>query len=225
MAQAPQGYRNADRLTSFVRFLLYAQVLAAVVVVASDVLEYRVLTDIQAAHSAFPDDLMARAQASDTRQHYVNLIDLVVLVVSGIAILRWIYVANANARGLGAKQMRFTPGACVWWYFIPVMALWRPFQAMREIWKASHDPADWQHADGAPILGIWWTLWIASNIVDQASFRLAIHADKIQELISANIVDQASNLLSIPLAFATLILVNGIYSAQQRSLARQALPA
>jgi hypothetical protein len=225
MVQAQHGFRDADRLTSFVRFLLYAQVVAAIVVIASDYLEYRVLANIQQGHFAFPQEIMAAARASDERQRYVSIADLLLLLVSGIAILRWIYVASANARSLGAQKMRFSPGASVWWFFVPIMSLWKPFQAMKEIWKASHDPADWQHADTGSILGIWWGVWLLNAFADQASFRLSIHAHAIDELIHANLVDQASSFLGIPLAIVTLLLVNGIYRAQQQQRRKQAIAA
>jgi hypothetical protein len=225
MAQAPQGFRNADRLTSIVRVLLYMQMVAAIVVIVSDVLEYNVLSDIQHHNFAFPDQLMAAARASDERQRYVSIADLLVLIVSGIAILRWIYVASINARSLGAENMRFSAGSSVWWFFVPILSLWKPFQAVKEIWQASHNPGDWQHVDTGALLGIWWGVWLLNGFVDQVSFRLSLHAHAIDELIHANLVDQASSVLGIPLAIVTLLLVDGIYRAQQQQLHRQAIAA
>ena len=69
----------------------------------------------------------------------VGLLQLPVVLTTGIVFLMWIHRANRNARGLGAEGMTFTPGWSVGWYFIPIANLWKPFQAMKEIWQASAD--------------------------------------------------------------------------------------
>jgi Domain of unknown function (DUF4328) len=62
--------------------------------------------------------------------------------------------------------MAFSPGWAVGFYFIPVVALWKPFLAMKEIWSASEAPGD--RARNSPrVLKIPWLLaswWAAFNV-------------------------------------------------------------
>lgn len=77
-----------------------------------------------------------------------------------VLLLVWTHRANHNARALGASGLRFTPGAPVGWYFVPIAWFWKPFQAMREIWRASSRPADWEDRQASALLGWWWGLWL-----------------------------------------------------------------
>ena len=110
--------------------------------------------------------------------------------------------------------MEFTPGWSIGWYFIPIFTLWKPYQAMKEIWKASHEPNDWGNASTSSILGWWWFFWIVTNAIGNVSFRLTTSADELNELINLNLINQASELFSIPLAIITLSLITRIYSVQ-----------
>lgn len=82
-----------------------------------------------------------------------DLIFLTLIVLFSIRIYR----ANLNARALGAQGMRFSPGWTVGWFFVPVMNLFRPFQAVREVWKASdpNAPERWDQKETSHLLKIW----------------------------------------------------------------------
>jgi hypothetical protein len=78
----------------------------------------------------------------------------------------WIHRVNSNARALGAHGMRFSPGWAVGWFFIPIMNLFRPYQIVRELWKAS-DPErvnDWEQIPTPIWLKAWWALCLLSVI-------------------------------------------------------------
>jgi hypothetical protein len=80
----------------------------------------------------------------------------------------WIHRAASNLRGLGRYGMAFTPGSCVWWFFVPFANLWKPPQAMAEIWRASDpeaDEASWLASSRTPLIAIWWTGWLLSGLV------------------------------------------------------------
>src|SRR5687767_1529604 len=65
-----------------------------------------------------------------------------VFVASVVVVAMWIHRAHANLRDAGTDGLEFTPGWAVGWYFIPFANLIKPFQAMRELWNASHGQAD-----------------------------------------------------------------------------------
>ena len=198
--------------------MLYIQIIVAVVSIISGYLEYELLSDYQNGVYTSQEMAVADGEASDQRQQIVGIVYLIVFVISGFLILRWIHRANYNARQLGAENMKFTPGWAIGYYFIPILTLWKPYQAMKEIWKASKNPSDWESQETSGILPMWWTLWLISNFLGQAVFRLSMRAEEFQELMNLNIITQISNVLDIPLALVLLAIVNRIHNTQKSHL-------
>ena len=142
------------------------------------------------------------------------IIQIIIFVVSGILILKWIYRANYNARQLGATDMVFTPGWSIGWYFIPIANLWKPYQAMKEIWKASSSPQSWKTLSASSLLPWWWFFWIVSNMFANTSFRLAMRAEETNALIVVNVVTQLSDVTGIPLSLIVISIISKIYEMQ-----------
>lgn len=140
------------------------------------------------------------------------------LTFLGIAFLflRWTYFANQNARSLVASDMTFTPGWAIGWYFIPVASLWKPYQAIKETFKASNPEYrdDWSNASHPGILPIWWTLWIVGNIFGQIEHRLSLRAETQEELLWISQLSFISDVLGIPLGIAVIVLVGTLQEWQ-----------
>jgi Domain of unknown function (DUF4328) len=109
---------------------------------------------------------------SDRVVAIVGLVQFVFFVILGITFLRWIYRINKNLRALSGEQMKFTPGWAVGWYFIPIANLFKPYQAMKEIWRISHKNEPPTYSP----LGWWWFLWIVSILVGRLAFRTVMQA-------------------------------------------------
>ncbi len=214
MPQEEQGFINSDSLTKWVRWFLFIQIAIAVVSLISGNMEYQLLTDYENGIYTSQEQAVADGEANDRRQGVIGMAYLAIFIVSGFLILRWIYRANYNARQLGAKDMKFTPGKSIGWYFIPIFTLWKPYQAMKEIWKASNEPNDWSNTEASSVLPVWWFFWLVNGVLGQAVMRMSLRAEEIAELKNVNLVYQASDVTGIILAIVTLTLVNGIYRAQ-----------
>lgn len=217
MPDKENNFKDASSLTNWVRYMLYTQVVVAVIAIGSNFLEYQLLSDYQNGVYTSQELAVVDGEESDQRQRIVALTYLAVFVVSGFLILRWIHRSNYNARQLGAKGMEFTPGWSIGYYFIPILTLWKPYQAMKEIWKVSHNPRNWQSENVSSLLVIWWFLWIVTNMLGQVVFRMSNGAEGLPELMTLNLVSQASEILSIPLALVTLLIVNKVHAAQMCS--------
>lgn len=79
----------------------------------------------------------------------------------------WTYRVAKNAVAMGG-QLSITPGWAVGYYFIPIVSLWKPYQAMAEVWDASDpDPQSepYQPRSHGLLLG-WWLSWLVSSGVD-----------------------------------------------------------
>lgn len=125
-----------------------------------------------------------------------------------IVVGRWIYRASANAHAI-SDEMTISPGWAVGSYFVPILNLFRPYQAMREVWLASHFRGNW-HAEPTPSLLIaWWALWIITNILGNLAWRL-----DASNLEAALIFDVTGAVLNAPLSVALIVLMRRIARAQ-----------
>lgn len=95
-------------------------------------------------------------------------------LASVVAIAMWIHRAHANLAFGDAQDLQFTPGWAVGWYFIPIANLFKPFEAMRELWNASHPGRDVSAGKAVPIIVAWWTAWLLGNILSGFGTRIAM---------------------------------------------------
>ncbi len=214
MAKIKEEFKSLTTLSKWIRYVLYAQIVIAILAMILGFLERQLL-------SAYADGAYASLQAAfaDGNTTIVllqgtGIASLIAFIASALLILKWIYRANANARQLGAQNMRYTPAWSIGYYFIPVFNLWKPYQAMKEIWMASKNPQDWPSIKTPLILPAWWALWITSNLLNQSVFRLSAEAVELSELMNLNMLSQVSNLLDIPLALVTLSMITAISRMQ-----------
>ena len=78
---------------------------------------------------------------------------------------RWLYLSSKINHLLEIKNLRHSPGWSVGWYFIPIANLWKPYQALKEIYKASFYKRSWEEEKVSYALPIWWTTWILGNFL------------------------------------------------------------
>jgi hypothetical protein len=171
----------------------------------------------------------AEAVTNDNRQQLLGVAYFVTLLITIVVFCVWIHRAAVNVRALGAEGLVFTPGWCVRWYFVPIANLWKPFQAMREIWKGSKNPSGWRTEATNPLLGWWWAGWIISNVLDQAYFRTSSGAHSVSALSAATSVGIVSDLADIIADALALVLVTSVcrlqVSAYDRRLGNSVLAA
>ena len=214
MSNRKAGFKSLKGLTKWINYVLYAQILIAILSIILGFLEQQLLSAYQEGVYASLKEAFADGELTIVLLQGIGFASLIAFIVSALLIMKWIYRANTNVRELGAQNMSYTPAWSIGYYFIPVFNLWKPYQAMKEIWMASKNPLDWRLTKTTPILPLWWALWLISNLLNQSIFRLSADAVELPELMNLNMLSQASNLLDIPLAIVTLAVINGIYSMQ-----------
>jgi len=222
MPDAAPPLRDPTRLTRWLEGLLILSLAVHVVSILSSFAQYSLLGLAgQTPVSQFQD----LATSNDRRQQLIAVVYLVVALAVIVLFCCWIYRANCNARALGAVGMSFTPGWSVGWFFIPIASLWKPFQAMREIWKASIDPIRWQSLPTDPLLGWWWAGFIVSNALGQIAFRMSEGAKSAESLKSATTADIVSDAADMVATVLALMLVERLYRIQRARAANPGLPA
>jgi len=164
---------------------------------------------------------MEEAEANDLRQAAIGFVQLGVFVPTAILFLVWVHRVVSNAWSFGRRSI--TPGWAVGWYFVPIANLWKPLTAMREAWWAGEPATSGSRtppARGTPaLLGCWWVSWIVSGILGQVTFRLALGAKQLDEMLVSSRVSLASDLWDIPLALAAVAVVVGIVKRHREAAA------
>lgn len=161
-------FRNPRPLAIAVTVFAGLKVLATVLQAVGLVLRLDFLTRFQAGQFPTQEAIAGAARFSDTLVQGASIGLLAALVIGYIVGGRWIYVAACNIRALGARGMDISPGWAVGWYAIPLLNWIRPYSAMSEIDRASHNPDGWRSRGDALILRYWWAGWIISNLSDAA---------------------------------------------------------
>jgi hypothetical protein len=210
-APSPDSYvfqKDPTSLTKFLRTMLWIYLCIVIVSLLSDVMQMNLLNSTPFSQT--------ETEAKDLRPRIIGGLYFAIFVVTGILFLKWIHRANTNSRGFGARNMMFTPGWSIGYYFIPFLNLYRPYQAMKEIWKISNNPAAWQNESGSPLLGWWWVSWIISIVLGQISFRMSLAANTVDSLKESTVMSIISAIVDIPLCIVGVSLVSAIFTQQKR---------
>lgn len=192
-------------LTRIVQVLLVFGLPMAAIAIYSSLLQLELLNRADLAE--LPESAFL---ANDNREQLVGISQLILLLITGITALIWIHRANRTCRALGADDMKFTPGWAVGWYFVPFMWLYKPYQAMKEIWRASNNPKDWHNERGSVLLWLWWGLWICSGFFGQLSFRISSTANSLGQFKGATMASIISNAIDLALIPAFLLVVTSV---------------
>jgi hypothetical protein len=62
----------------------------------------------------------------------------------------------------------------------------------------------------SPLLALWWAAWIVSMITGQASFRMSLRADEVDELVRSAWVGLVDNLAGLVSAGLTVLIVRAV---------------
>ena len=211
-------YRDASQLTAVCRYLLFASIAVSLVSIALSVRELDLLRQVEAGLIGYEESDEAIALQS------LLLLPLLVVMIAGyVAIGMWIYRMAGNAWALSSpRPLDHRPGWAVGWYFVPVANLWKPYQALKEVWQASGDPRRPDRVGVPWLFPAWWALWLASNVASNAAGRMAWRAETTQDAATAAVVSIVSDAVNVPLCLVFLAIVAGLHRLQQR---RHASPA
>lgn len=219
------GFRDPTVLTRALVMLLWIIIAADAAGIVSSGLTVMLLESIQQHAYASIEAARADALANDARQHLIGTLQIILAIVTAIAFFCWVYRANANARQLGAAGMDSSPGWAVGSFFIPLMNLWMPYRAMREIWQASAAPGDWKNHPGGVIVPVWWAFFLLSSVAGQVALFLAKSGHDMSSLIVAAYAAMICNGITVVGRLVTLVLVGQIHRMQMAHARAQSLLA
>lgn len=220
-------YLPAKTLAQIVVVLLGAELLLAMASMGSSLLQAELLSRIK----ADAPYTQAEADANDLREMAVGLLAAGLAIISGIAFLKYLGRLNHNAQAMGATDLSATPGWTIGYFFVPIMNLYRPYQILQEIWKASvPEPGEWKEREGWTLLGWWWGVRLLDVVANQAVFRLSMAADAqqpgyVDHLISITYLALAAETLDAILSLLSIFMVAGFQRRQEERYEKVGEPA
>jgi hypothetical protein len=118
----------------------------------------------------------ATAVAFDDLHGAVGILQVVLLIASGVAVLAWLSRVVDNVPPLTGHTPQRGPRAAIGWWFVPVANLVVPYMIVSDTARRLRHSGD----RTGLVLPLWWTLWIASNVLSYLVAR--VPTDTIDQL-------------------------------------------
>jgi hypothetical protein len=212
-------------LARAVRWLLYAQIVAAVVTGILEAVYLGVLGDLS------DDEWFASAKLEDAASavDLAYIVQTLLLLVTAGFFIAWLHRVYKNVRGLGAGDLRHGTGWAIGGWFVPILWWWRPKEIVNDTWRAS-DPAlgmyagrgEWADAPVPAVITAWWASWLIWGLVNRIANRMWTRADSLDVDRTATILALCTEpimILAAVLAIRTVSMVTGRQA--ERAAARE----
>ena len=122
-------FRDLGRHTRILQWMLRIGAAMLVVTAISSLMQITLLSR---------DYTQEEAVSNFQREALVAIAQLFLFIAIAIVFGRWIVRAHRNLVPLGATYLEYRPGWAVGFFFIPILNLWKPYQAMKALWQNSH---------------------------------------------------------------------------------------
>lgn len=151
------GFVDPRTMTRVVQWALYAEVALYAFVLLGHILDAAGVTQFTSPFSG--GDMTSQQMGFGA----VGMLVILAAIVRGVLCLHWMWRANKNAHSL-ASMIETTPGWAWGAFFVPIWNLFKPFQAMSEIWRSAENPVSWRGIATPAILWVWWALWLGIGV-------------------------------------------------------------
>ena len=202
-----EATRRLGRSASAAVTLHVVALVTTIVAIISDALEIDLFRRI-AAGQYISERI---ADSNDTRQMAIAVVLLVAGLVAIILFFVWLHRAYVSLHRREVPDLRFSPGWAVGWFFIPILSLYKPYQVVSDLWKASRWGGDssiatsWRNLPTPALVLPWWLLWLSAAIAGRISwFAMPSGFDAGEWIafdqlsIGVDVVCAASWLITIP---------------------------
>jgi len=199
------AYRLPKRLSRFLILFLLLDLLAAAVALVTGFMARFPLVRLQRGLAS--DEVIAAVLANETRHNLVSLVHFAIGAIVAVLFLVWVYRVARNAHAMTIRPMRFTAGSAVWWYFVPIYNIFRPYQAFFELWSVSADPDAPYRKRRTDMLALWWFLWLTSSGLHLLAIPFLLRHEEIAALLTGNFLRLVADFFSILLVLALVRIV------------------
>jgi hypothetical protein len=224
-AQGDQAsrFRDLRRLRTWIVVLLVCLGGVLLLCAYQDLAQIRLIDAILSRSFGSQAELKDAVGMNDTRQQTLRGVNVAVFILTMIVFCMWVYRAAQNARAISTHKFEISPRMAVGSYFIPIVNLWLPYQAMSEIWRASRNPSSWRGDSAGTFLGWWWAVWIISSILGNVSFRITTREPELGDIrwsTQLSLVWEALDLVSVVMG---VLLVTRLTAYQMQASTGESL--
>jgi hypothetical protein len=206
-------YISAQPLERWLAVLLVATALVAWISAGFDVADIRLLG--RRAGGATIESI--DRQAHKITGAVLTTAQTTLFVVTALTFVLWTYAARSNLRALGARSLDYTTTWSVAGWWVPGLNVVRPYQVLREIWKASDpDTADrfaWKQLRTPALLVFWWTTFVGFVSLEITTALMAhsagIDVPKFQFARAVSIGANTCAAISASLAYFVVTKITG----------------
>jgi len=144
-----------------------------------------------------------------------TLAEIAAAVLFAVFFLMWQYRVYRNLQQLEAREMRFSAGSSVGWWFCPIVNLWKPCQAMIDIWRGSDPKAISSSEPGSiELVGFWWILLVVAAIYSRVAAFMLKTARTDDDYLAALWMDIGKSASGSLVAVLTIVLIWVVSSRQ-----------
>jgi len=217
VTQEKPRFEPINRRTQVLLTLLVISMILAVVAIFSDLAQADLVSRVIRGEHVTE----LEAMINDSRQAAIGFGQAVLAIAVLVALLVWVYRANKNLRSLRAAGLVFTPGWAVGWFFVPFMSLFRPYQVVSEIWRASHPEVDendgtaWKAVGASPVVGCWWAVFLISGVLGFGTAQMGLSAATPRELLDLTYALVVSDGMVVVYSLITILMVRRISQFQE----------
>lgn len=190
----PEGFRSPQLLGHCITILIVTLTLLAGVKIWFEYQQIQLLERLPQPALEINGPLLT----SESWHFLLSISWLATYAVTIVFFCFWIYRLARNVRALSGRRLSFSAGLAVGYYFIPILSLWKPYQAMKEIWKGSANPQGRRSTRASPLVGWWWTFWILTSAFNYFVARFTLHIDSHPSVFLRQ-VDIISDVSRLPL--------------------------
>ena len=155
----------------------------------------------------------------------LGLTAVAVYLATVVVFLMWLYRVSNNVAAFGATTQH-SSGWAVGSFFVPIMNLFVPYQAVRDIWGKSEPNATDAFSYGVSPPGFfpaWWGFWLASNFSSNIYFRMTMAEASAEALATIGILSEALSIVAAVFAIQVVKAIDRRQEERARNL-QQAFP-
>ena len=212
-------YSSLAKITKLVIFVIVVEILVELIVIMSDYSEISLINSVLNNELEYSEEL-SQIELNDTRVSIISAVEFPILILTSALFLCWFYRAYRNLAHLGALGLEFNAKWVVAYFFIPILCLWKPYEALKEIWKVS-DPSSpsegysWRSVKVSGILIFWWITFVLSNIMGTFFLTGSLNAESMEDWIKFDIQDIALSIAIIITDTLQIYIIMKINSRQE----------
>ena len=212
-SEGPHQIRPTRRIADAVVALLITQILLLGAEALALLNRIRLVERAREGHFV----TLAEAEQADNLVVASVVVWLVVFAVTGIVWCVWQHRAQRNAIELTHGKLEFTPGWAVGWWFVPFANLVKPFQTVRELWKASHGGYNVRVVATWSVIGWWWGLWLGASALER--FIVLGGMKSFSDVLRHDTWEIVASGVMVVAAILAIMIVRSVVALQERAVA------